>query len=236
MKFVRAAFALGLLLSAAANDGDGDRARGQSQGHRGLARPGGRGPARRHVVRLRRRRRAGPARQARRRQSDRRRFSMKAPATSTARPSRRALDDYSIDLSFEAGRDAFFGTLQTLVENRDEAVRSPQAGADLAALRRRAGRAHARPLAGHSRRRDAEPGKPGRPRCLYATPSRAILTASRYAAPSRASRPSAATICALSRRQLARGNLRIAVVGAIDAGALGRALDNIFGACRQRRT
>src|SRR5690606_34499964 len=34
-----------------------------------------------------------------------------------------ALDDYSIDLSFSAGRDTFGGSMKTLTENRDEAVR-----------------------------------------------------------------------------------------------------------------
>ena len=34
-----------------------------------------------------------------------------------------ALDDYSIGISFDAGRDTFGGSMRTLVENRDEAVR-----------------------------------------------------------------------------------------------------------------
>src|SRR6185295_11000345 len=34
-----------------------------------------------------------------------------------------ALDDFAIEMSFDAGRDAFNGSLKTLVENRGEAMR-----------------------------------------------------------------------------------------------------------------
>ncbi len=121
--------------------------RPQSEGHRGVARRGGQGPPHRHVLRLRRRRLAGPGRQAGRRQHGLRpprrgfRRSRQQGLPVGARPVRdrdvvRHRPRCLLRLGEDAGREP----------RRDGEALAPRA--DQAAFRRRAGRAHPRPNRG----------------------------------------------------------------------------------------
>ncbi len=140
-----------------------------------------------------------------------------------------ALDEYSIGLSFDASRDTFSGSLQTLTEHRGEAIR-------LARL------ALAEP------RFDTEPVERIRSQILTGIKaserdpseiaSRAMMEAifggHPYAAPGEGTVESVAAITADDLRLwhdkiIARDNLKIAVVGDIDADTLGPMLDAIFG-------
>ena len=139
-----------------------------------------------------------------------------------------ALDDYSIGLSFDASRDTFSGSLQTLTEHRDEAVRLTR-------------------LALTEPRFDAEPVERIRSQILTGIKaserdpgeiaSRAMMEAifggHPYAAPSEGTVESVTAITADDLRLwhdkiLARDNLKVAVVGDIDAATLGPMLDAIF--------
>ncbi|HMN85823.1 MAG TPA: pitrilysin family protein [Bauldia sp.] len=140
-----------------------------------------------------------------------------------------ALDEYSIGLSFDAGRDAFFGSMKTLAENRDEAVRL---------LR----------LAINSPRFDAEPveriraqiaaGIKGSERDPDTVAGNAIMAAAfpghPYGLPKEGTLESLASITAADLKTfhdktIARDNLKITVVGAIDAKTLAAVLDEVFG-------
>jgi zinc protease len=140
-----------------------------------------------------------------------------------------ALDEYSIGLSFDASRDTFSGSLQTLSEHRDEAVRLAR-------------------LALTEPRFDAEPVERIRSQIVTSIKagerdpgeiaSRAMMEAvfgsHPYAAPYEGTAESVAGITADDLRAyrnkiIARDNLKVAVVGDIDAAALGPMLDQIFG-------
>jgi zinc protease len=139
------------------------------------------------------------------------------------------LDDHSISLSFSASRDAFSGRLRTLTENRDEAFRllglaltSPRFDAEPV------DRIRAQIVSGiRSRERDPDSiaGKAWMEAAFSGHP---------YGQPDDGTLESVAAINADDLRAyranvFARGNLRIGVVGDIDAAALGRLLDETFG-------
>ena len=140
-----------------------------------------------------------------------------------------ALDEFSIDLSFDASRDGFAGSLKTLVENRDQAARL---------LR----------LALTEARFDVEPVERIRAQIVAGIRSdefdpdsiagEALIKAAfpdhPYGRPVEGTRDTVAAITVddlrtFHRRTIARDNLRIAVVGAIDAASLARLLDDVFG-------
>jgi zinc protease len=139
------------------------------------------------------------------------------------------LEDLSIDLKFDSGADAFYGSLRTLQQNTDAAfelfrlaVTSPRFDAEpverirgqvLASLRQ----AESDPgeIAGRLWAETLYPGHPyGRP-SEGTTQSMAALSAD--------------DLRAFHKRVLGRDNLHIVIVGAIDAKATGAALDHIFG-------
>lgn len=139
-----------------------------------------------------------------------------------------ALDEYSIELSFDTGRDAFFGSLKTLVENRDQAVRllkfaltSPRFDAEPVE------RIRAQIAAGiRSNERDPEDRA-----------SNALMAAAfpdhPYGLPKVGTLESLAAITTddlktFHGKTIARDNLKIAVVGAIDAATLASLLDEVF--------
>jgi zinc protease len=139
------------------------------------------------------------------------------------------LDDYSIGLSFDAGADSFSGRLRTLTENRDEAFR-------LLGLALTAPRLDAEPLeriraqiASGIRSRERDPDSiAGKAWMEAAFPDHS------YGRPSDGTLESLAAITvgdlqAYRADKLARGNLKIGVVGNIDAATLGRLLDETFG-------
>lgn len=140
-----------------------------------------------------------------------------------------ALDDYSIGLSFDSSRDSFSGSLRTLSAHRDEAVRL----ARLALTEPRfdpepVERIRSQIITG-IRASERDPGE---------IASRAMMEAvfggHPYAAPSEGTPESVAAITAddldaYRNKILARDNLKVAVVGDIDAAELGPMLDQIFG-------
>jgi zinc protease len=139
-----------------------------------------------------------------------------------------ALDDASIELSFDAGRDAFYGSLRTLTANRAEAVR-------LLRLALTAPRFDTEPvewvraqvMAGiRSAERDPET-------VAQQALAKAAFPDHPYGRPVDGTLDTVAAVTiddlkAFHRNNLARGNLKVAVVGAIDAATLGPMLDEIF--------
>jgi len=139
------------------------------------------------------------------------------------------LERKSIELGFSAGRDYIHGSLRTLTANRDEAfdylrMALTQPRFDVDAVERTRGQLIARlkrqttnpsDMASRVWWQTAFPGHPyGRPVSGTAD-SVARITVD--------------DLRAYTRRVLARGNLKIAVVGDIDAATLGPLLDRTFG-------
>jgi zinc protease len=139
------------------------------------------------------------------------------------------LNDSSIELSFDAGADAFLGTMRTLATNRDEA-------------------AHLLKLALSSPRFDAEPVERIRAQIVAGirsnardpedVASHALMAAAfpdhPYGRPDVGTEASVGAITvddlkAFHAKTIARDNLKIAVVGAVDAATLAPLLDQIFG-------
>ena len=146
----------------------------------------------------------------------------------------RAMDDKAVEISFSAGRDSFNGRMKTLTRHLDAAagllrlaVCEPRLDEDaidrvrsqmIASLKREAKDPDA--LAGKAWREAAFGTHP------YALPSRGDLDT--IPAITRED------LLAMRKRLMARGNLKIAVVGAIDAAKLALLLDDIFGALPAR--
>ena len=146
----------------------------------------------------------------------------------------RAMDDKAVEISFSAGRDSFSGRMKTLTRHLDAAagllrlaVCEPRLDEDaidrvrsqmIASLKREAKDPDA--LAGKAWREAAFGTHP------YALPSRGDLDT--IPAITRED------LLAMRKRLMARGNLKIAVVGAIDAAKLALLLDDVFGALPAR--
>lgn len=140
-----------------------------------------------------------------------------------------ALDEYSIGLSFDASRDTFSGSLQTLSQYRDEAVRLARLALteprfDAEPVERIRSQIITRIKAG-----ERDPGE-----VASRTMMEAVFGGHPYANPKEGTAESVAAITAEDLRAykdklLARDNLKVAVVGDIDAAALGPMLDQIFG-------
>ena len=139
------------------------------------------------------------------------------------------LDDLSIDMSFDAGRDIFDGSLRTLSANRDEAARLLK-------------------LALTEPRFDSEPVERVRAQIMTSikrgerSPNRLAAEAMRkatfpdhpYGRPVEGTPDSVAAITvddlkAFRQKTFARNNLKVAIVGAIDAKTAAAMLDEIFG-------
>jgi zinc protease len=140
------------------------------------------------------------------------------------------LADRAIELNFDADRDTLRGSLKTLVKHADEAfeltrLAVTEARFDASAVER----VRSQILAGL--RHEAQNPESLSARAFYAH----AFPGHPYGNPVRGTIDS---ISGIGREdlvryrdaKLSRGNLRIAVVGAIGAAALGRALDQIFGA------
>ncbi|MFS8036470.1 M16 family metallopeptidase [Xanthobacter sp. AM11] len=141
-----------------------------------------------------------------------------------------ALADHAVELHFDAGRDEVRGSLRTLSENREKAfellrlaVSEPRF--DTEALER----IRASQMA-MLRRRSTEPNALANDRWFtlafpdhpYGRPVDGSLDS--------VPRITRDDVAGFARRTFARSNLRVAVVGDIDAAELGRRLDIIFGA------
>src|SRR5258707_11126383 len=139
-----------------------------------------------------------------------------------------ALDDSSIELSFDAGRRTFGGDLRTLLEDREQAVKLMHLGltsprfdkepverirAQIASGIKR-GEHDPHSVAGDALMAAAFPGHP------YCKPVEGTLDS-----------VAAITVDDLTtyfKKNIARDNLNVAVVGAISAAELGAFLDEIF--------
>jgi zinc protease len=140
-----------------------------------------------------------------------------------------ALDESSIMLSFDAGNDAFYGSVRTLVDNKDQAARLLK-------------------LALTKPRFDAEPVERIRAQILTgikqgardpdSVAGDALMAAAfpshPYGRPVEGTLDSVAAIGvddlrSFFNKTVARDNLKIAVVGAIDAATLSAMLDEVFG-------
>lgn len=140
-----------------------------------------------------------------------------------------ALNEFSIALSFSASRDTFTGSLRTLVDNRDEAVRLLK-------------------LALTEPRFDEEPVERIRAQITAGIRSderdpdsvagdaliEALFPGHPYGRPVEGTLESVASITVDDLRtyygkNIARDNLKIAVVGAIDAATLAGLLEEVFG-------
>ncbi len=139
------------------------------------------------------------------------------------------LEDLSINLSFDAGSDAFYGNLRTLQQNTEEAfelfrlaVSEPRFDAE--PVDRIRGQVMA-----NLRQAETNPGEiAGR---VWAE---TLFPGHPYGRPSEGTTASVATISpddlrAFHRRIIARDNLHVVIVGAIDRNAASAALDRVFG-------
>jgi len=140
------------------------------------------------------------------------------------------LEDLSIELSFDAGSDAFFGSLRTLSTNQAEAF-------DLLRLAVTKPRFDAEPVArirgqitANLRQGESDPNE-----IASRLWSQALFGDHPYGRPSEGTVESVATLNAddlksFHARTMARDNLHIVIVGAIDAAKVAAAIDTIFGA------
>jgi zinc protease len=147
-----------------------------------------------------------------------------------ARAFREQLEEHAIEVSFAANRDAIRGSLKTLTENREKAFEllklalvEPRfdgaeiervRAATLATLRRHS--TNPSELAKEHWYSRAFPGHP------YGRPALGTLDSLPHIA--------AGDLTAYVRKNLARSNLKIAAVGAIDADTLAKLIDESFGA------
>ena len=144
------------------------------------------------------------------------------------------LEDLSITIKFDSGLDAFYGDLRTLTTNLDEAfelfrmaVTAPRF--DEEPVRRIRGQVTAT-----LRREESDPNDTARK--LWAS---TLFGDHPYGRPSAGTADSvaaidAADLKAFHARTIARDNLYVAIVGAVDAKTVAAALDHIFGALPER--
>jgi zinc protease len=146
----------------------------------------------------------------------------------------RALEDYAIEMAFSADRDFLTGRMQTLSRHKAEAfeflrLAVGEARLDLEPLERVKSQ-----IAATLRRELNDPD-----RAVSRAFRAAAYPSHPYGAPLRgdlASLPrlSRADVLDLRAAGFARDALKIAVVGAIDAGTLGKYLDDVFGGLPER--
>lgn len=148
----------------------------------------------------------------------------------TSRAFQERMQDLAVKIGFDAGRDAFYGSLRTLTPNAEDAfemlrlaVTEPRFDADavermrsqiIAGLRREAKDPDA--IAARTFARTVFPGHP------YGRPANGTEETVSALTP--------ADLKAQHQRLFAQSSLQIAVVGAIDAATLGPLLDRVFAA------
>jgi len=139
------------------------------------------------------------------------------------------LDDAGAEMRFTAGRDAFYGSMRMLADQKDEA---------LELLRLALAKPRFDEAAVDRMRAQIVSGILGNARdpqtAAQIAWSEAIYGEHPYARRDEGSEATLAVIAPDDLRQLhaklfARGNLKVAVVGAIDAETLGKELDKVFG-------
>ena len=140
-----------------------------------------------------------------------------------------ALDEHAIQLRFSANRDGIGGSLKTLVRHREKAfdllrLALTEPRFDASAIER----VRAQIIAGIKRGAN-DPGRQS------SKAFNALAFANHpYATPVEGLEPDVAAIGAVDltaahRQLIARSNLKIAIVGAIDAAEVSRMLDSVFG-------
>jgi zinc protease len=139
------------------------------------------------------------------------------------------MEDLAMRMSFDEGRDAFFGSFETLTEYRDEAVKllalalaKPRFDAEAIERMRKS---HLASLSYAARDPQRVASEQWMAQAFAGHP---------YGRPTNGTSASVASITAsdlkgFHGRALARDNLRVVVVGDIDAAALGKMLDTVFG-------
>ncbi|HEX2256518.1 MAG TPA: pitrilysin family protein, partial [Afifellaceae bacterium] len=143
------------------------------------------------------------------------------------------LQDLNVDLSFDAGKDAFFGNMRTLKQHQEEAF-------ELLRLALNEPRFDEEPLTrvrgqilSSLRRSETDPNE-----IAGKTWSEVLFGDHAYGRPTEGNFDSVAALTADDLRtfhaKLARENLYVAVVGAIDAETLGMELDRAFGGLPER--
>ena len=145
-----------------------------------------------------------------------------------------ALADSAVELRFDAGRDETRGSLRTLSENKDKAFELMKLAVNAPRFDEEAIKRIREAQMAMLRRRSTEPHAVANERWFaLAFPNHP------YGRPVDGSLESLPDITrddlkSFASRTLARSNLRVAVVGDIDAAELGRRLDEIFGALPER--
>jgi zinc protease len=148
----------------------------------------------------------------------------------TAKQFQERMEELAMRMSFSDGRDAFYGSFETLTENRDRAVElltlainNPRFDADAVERMRAQFLANLAYAQRDPQRVAADQWMalafPGHP---YGRPSNGTTDS--------VSKISKADLVELRGRTFARDTLRVAVVGDIDAKTLSAVLDQIFGA------
>jgi zinc protease len=144
------------------------------------------------------------------------------------------LEDLSINLSFDAGTDAFYGNLRTLQQNVDEAfelfrlaVTSPRFDAE--PVERIRGQ-----ILANLRQAESNPNE-----IAGKVWSEALFDGHPYGRPNEGTTDSVAAITVDDLRQfhartMARDNLHVVIVGAIKPGEAAAALDRVFGSLPER--
>ncbi|MBN9017537.1 MAG: insulinase family protein [Rhizobiales bacterium] len=140
-----------------------------------------------------------------------------------------ALDSRSIQLSFDAGRDEFFGTIRMLAEDQDD-------GFGLLALALQSPRFDAEPVERIRAQIDSSIRQSAKDpeQVAISTMCATAFPNHPYGRPLEGSEASVKAIAVpdlqdYRRRVFARDNLHIAIVGAIDEAEAGKMLDRVFG-------
>ena len=146
------------------------------------------------------------------------------------------VEDLAMRMSFEDGRDAFYGSFETLTEYRDEAVKLlalaiTQPRFDAEAIERMR-KSHLAGLAYAAR----DPQRVASEQWMAQ-----VFAGHPYGRPTNGTLKTITDITAedlkgFHRRVMAKDNLRVVVVGDIDAAALGKLLDTVFGALPSKAT
>jgi zinc protease len=140
-----------------------------------------------------------------------------------------ALDRYSIELSFNDSLDGFSGTMRTLVENRDQATHLLKLALTSPHFDKEPVERIRAQIIASIRSDERDPGAVGSD-ALMAT----LFPGHPYGRPTDGTIDSVTAITrddlkAWFAHNIARSNLKIAVVGSIDAATLAKVLDEVFG-------
>jgi zinc protease len=140
-----------------------------------------------------------------------------------------ALDRYSIELSFNDSLDSFSGTMRTLVENRDQATHLLKLALTSPHFDKEPVERIRAQIIANIRSDERDPGSVGSD-ALMAT----LFPGHPYGRPTDGTIDSVTAITrddlkAWFAHNIARSNLKIAVVGSIDAATLAKVLDEVFG-------